>query len=374
MKRKLIAIIPILVIIAILVVILIVTREKKPEETPLVNVSDYPVTYLQNGADLEITLDGSKTPDFAWSVVNRGEDVLEVKAKGEEKKGKITYILSPKTAGPAEVEFIRSGETDGVVYDAIRFAVPVYVNSEETGLVVSLQDGERVSGGTVVVGAATERPIYIKRDEDGDLQLEFPKGLGDWVLFDPNGEVELLSMLGDQQQTVMVPYATAAVNAGDDEITESTESKEGFAPVETTESEEGFAPAETTESAEDAAAREKRAAELYNQYLEIKRQVEAGEIQLPTEEPATEDATDAEGNYLPSSMMQELPEKSESEKKLAELAEKYKDTVSVLENGSKQTLVVAYSYDMNTVEFIDVVIDTEGQIYMSLGSDPKEEK
>ena len=160
MKRKLIAVIPILVIIAILIVILILTREKEPEGVPLFNVTEYPVSYVQNGADIEVTLDGSKTPDFAWSFVNRGEDNLEVKAKGEEKKGKITYVLSPRASGSAEVDFLRSGEVDGVACEAIRFTLPVYVSSSEEGLVVSLQTGETVSG-TVVIGGATEHPIYI---------------------------------------------------------------------------------------------------------------------------------------------------------------------------------------------------------------------
>ena len=353
MKRKLIAVIPILVIIAILIVILILTREKEPEGVPLFNVTEYPVSYVQNGADIEVTLDGSKTPDFAWSFVNRGEDNLEVKAKEEEKKGKITYVLSPRASGSAEVDFLRLGEVDGVACEAIRFTLPVYVSSSEEGLVVSLQTGETVSG-TVVIGGATEHPIYIIRDDEGDVRLEFPKGMADWVLFDPNDEVELLSMLGDQQQTVMVPHATAAVNV-DTEDTDNTESTEN------------------TEEEGDP-DRIKRASELYSEYQELKRKVEAGEIELPTEEPPTEADTDAEGNYIPSTGTQQLPERTESEKKLLELREKYKNTTSVLENGSKQTLIVAYSIEMNVTEFIDVVIDTEGNIYMSQGTDPKEEK
>ena len=354
MKRKLIAVIPILVIIAVLIVILILTREKEPEGEPLFNVSEYPVSYLQNGADMEVTLDGSKTPDFAWSVINHGEDNLEVRAKAEEKKGKITYVLSPRELGSAEVEFIRSGEVDGVACEAIRFTLPVYVNNSEEGLVVSLQTGETVSG-TAVIGESTGHPIYIIRDDAGDVRLEFPKGMADWVLFDPNGEVELLSMLGDQQQNVMIPHVTASVNV-DTEDTDNTESTES--------SEE-----------EGQSDRIKRAAELYEQYQELKRKVEAGEIELPTEEePATEPDTDAEGNYLPSSTMQPIPERDESETKLLELSEKYKNTTAVLENGSKQTLIVAYSIEMNVTEFIDVIIDTEGNIYMSQGSDPKAEK
>ncbi len=375
MKRKLIAIIPILVVIAILVVILILTREKKPEGETLFGESDYPVTYLQNGADLEVTLDGSKTPDFAWSVINHGEDMLEVKAKGEEKKGKITYILSPKSAGPADVEFLRSGETDGVAYEAFRFTLPVYVSSSESGFMIALQTGERMAGGTTVVGDATEHPIHIKKDEAGNLQLEFPKGSSDWVIFDPNGQVEFLSMLDDRQQTVMIPHVTAVIgpdeeDSGADESTENTETKES------SESTESAEPAGNEGSTEDreSAEREKIAAEIYDRYLEFKRKVESGEIELPTGEPPTEPDTDADGNYLPSSYVQQLPEKSESEKKLEELSEKYGNTSSLLEDGSKKTLIIAYSESMNTTEFINAVIDTEGNVTMTPGSDPAEGK
>ena len=368
MKRKLLVALPLIILLIIIIIILILTRKKDPEGTPLLNTSDYPVTFQQVGTDIEISLDGSKTPDFTWSAVNRGNDVVEIKPKAEEKKGKITYILSPKLEGSTDVEFVRNGEKDGMTYDAIRFTFPVHVGMTEEGLTVSLEPGQEITGGTLVGGADTEHPFLIKRDDKGELRVEFPKGNADWILFDPNDEVEMLSMLGDNAQMVMVPHVSAAIST-DTEDSNNAEGAEG----NTTKSSESTKNTESSSEKKELSKEEKHAADVYAQYLELKKKVEAGEVELATVEVPTEASTDANGNYIPYDGPIQIPKQTESEKKLSELKEKYQGTTSVLEDGSKRTLIIAYSESMNATEFIDVVIDTEGKVYMYLGSDPKAE-
>ncbi|MBR6381527.1 MAG: hypothetical protein IKS07_07645 [Lachnospiraceae bacterium] len=86
----------------------------------------YPYTWQESKkGSILVTLDGSFTPEYQWSVENdrsEEESPVRITAEGKEKNGRITYRITPVTEGWANVTFVRS-----------RFVEDDTVSQEETG-------------------------------------------------------------------------------------------------------------------------------------------------------------------------------------------------------------------------------------------------
>lgn len=73
----------------------------------------YPYSYEINGnGTVTVTLDGSASPDAAWELVGGDEGILQAEVKKEEKKGKITYKLTPVADGSVNISFQRERAYD----------------------------------------------------------------------------------------------------------------------------------------------------------------------------------------------------------------------------------------------------------------------
>lgn len=90
--------------------------------------TNYPFTWevKKNGTVL-VNLDGSYSPDYAWNFITEDEDIATVEAKKEEKKGKITYQITPKAEGNFSIEFVREKQAPAV-------AAPSSEESPEEGI------------------------------------------------------------------------------------------------------------------------------------------------------------------------------------------------------------------------------------------------
>ena len=317
MKRKLLVAIPILAIIAIIVVILILTREKGPEDLILLADSGYPVTLSENGAELKVTLDGSKTKDFTWAFHVENENLIEVSGQAEEKKGKVTYVISPKVAGLSEVEFIRTGNVAGTETTAVSIVLPVLVYEEEEKLVARHAEEAYFNSFNEIGGATLEYPYLLENREDGTAAITFPKGDSDWTFIDPDGVVGTEYMVGAEGKPMRNVYRIAAPGeASSSEEAGSEEIPEGY-------------------------------------HWGAERDSE-GKFQLKL---IKDEETEAPGsNYYD------------------EQVEKYKGNSSVDPDGSASTLLLAMSSSQNVTEFIRVNVDADGSVWIALGEEPKQEK
>lgn len=311
MKRKLLIAIPFLVIIAIIVVILILTREKGAEEQVLLADSGYPISVAEDGAELRVTLDGSKTKDFTWSAKIENEDLISISLKGEEKKGKATYVISPKMDGYTSVEFTRAGNGDGAENTAVSIVFSVLVYRDGDNLRVSRTDETYIRTLNETGGVSLEYPFLLENREDGTAVITFPKGESDWIFLDPDGIVETGTMVGPKGENMR---NVALVTAGEPSSGESAEAPQKAVYWE---------------------------AEMDDQ----------GKPHLVIKDEETERSSEAD--YYD------------------ELKEKYKGHSSIAEDGSGITLLLAISKSQNVTEFIRVNIDAEGSIWIAMGDEPK---
>ena len=307
MKRKLIFAIIILALIAIIVVVLILTRDKGTEPFKFLEESGYPVTVADNGTELRVTLDGSKTADLSWSAAAQNETVVSVSQDGREKKGKATYVITPKVEGPTEIAFDRSGD-DGT---AVRIILPVIAYTEEDKLIIACADDAYIDE-LNEKGGTSESPYILENREDETAIITFPKGQGDWLFMDPDGVVKTASLVGSGGTDMVSVY----------QIRKTTEEEtDSEADVENNTVQDGY-------------------------YYELVQDEEGNVEYVRTEIPP------AEPNYYDIQR------------------EKYKGHSSIAEDGSGTTLLLAVSESAQTTQFIDVKIDAYGKITLTQGKEP----
>ena len=199
-QHKIAALISFLVL-AVLVVILVLVFKKGSKQDDLTPTdsnaansakiseegyfekSDYPVNVVNSGNELKFELDGSKSPDSEWTVTTDDTEsaVLKTSNDGDEKDSKLTVIGKPVSIGYAMLTFTRSGEINGLAYNAVTIEASVCVSENDDGdLQLSLVD---ISQSTANAGALDSKTPYLL---DGD-RIIFPAG-GDWVLIPVNDE------------------------------------------------------------------------------------------------------------------------------------------------------------------------------------------
>ena len=332
MKRKLIVAIPILLIMAIIVVILVLTREKKPDSETLIESSAYPVSFRQEGINLILTLDGSRTPELTWSVTDPGDGVVRVQQDGEEKKGKATYILSPGTVGTTTLEFSRSAEVKGYEYDAVRIRIPLYVMETETGKEVQFTDGEQIAVLSDVGGTDSENPFIVCTKDEGDPEIIFPDGQGCWVLADPDSKVSLMSMVGTGK--------TRKIQVSEIQVTD----RESELGVEFIDGSEGYKPNLEPDDPNE-------------EIIQVIIDPVTGDTEIQKLDPAaseTQTAQQAEENYLDQQQA------------------KYRGMVQDPGGGTKKACLLVINEELQKTEFIDVTIDADGKVSLCMGTDPAE--
>lgn len=142
--------------------------------------TDYPVYITQQGHDLLLELDGSKTSDLNWSVSFSDASIASADNRAE-KGGKRTVMLSPAAVGFTTVSFTRTGEIAGFRYDAVQIDAEVYVSGDtDADRTVYLSNMRIFSSGA---GALDTAAPYLLIEN----KVILPKG-GDWTLTAPVDE------------------------------------------------------------------------------------------------------------------------------------------------------------------------------------------
>lgn len=104
--------------------------------------TNFPYTWqVKNNGSVIVKLDGSYAPDYTWGVDEPVQTVVKVEAIGNEKKGAISYRITPLAEGNAVVTFTRRKELSqdliaqdmdqGSDYEAVRKAIGETVAESE---------------------------------------------------------------------------------------------------------------------------------------------------------------------------------------------------------------------------------------------------
>ncbi|MBP3204207.1 MAG: hypothetical protein J6M66_02145 [Lachnospiraceae bacterium] len=104
--------------------------------------TNFPYTWqVKNNGSVIVKLDGSYAPDYTWVVDEPGQTVVKVETIGNEKKGAISYRITPLAEGNAVVTFTRRKELSqdliaqdmdqGSDYEAVRKAIGETVAESE---------------------------------------------------------------------------------------------------------------------------------------------------------------------------------------------------------------------------------------------------
>ncbi len=336
-NKKLILIIGIICIMIILVIILFLTRDKGEEQVLFEEVG-YPVSVEQEkNGDMQITLDGSQTPDLSWSAKVENEAIVSCAADGEEKKGKITYRISPKAEGETVVNFERSGDLKGTAITATSINMSVRVITEE-GKLKACSGGETVMSGTAaIMGENTETPFVLENALSDSASIYFPKGNDEWWVADPNGILETTGMTGENGEVWVAVYRKPA----DEGTTETTEG-------ETEEATEAGGPADMVYVYQDGEYKWVKIESLNEEYTVGWSEVDPEDVTEVVAEPDTET----------------------TEETFTDILARYAGTSKTAEDGTVQTVLLCRNVVTKTNEFINVTISPNGVITLAVGKEP----
>ncbi len=338
MKRKLLTIIPILVIMAIVVLILILTRDKKPDFTLLEGTS-YPVGGRYDGEDLILTPDGRESLGLEWSAVAENGSVVEISKKGKEKQGTAKFVLSPKSQGVTRVTLKRSGEVAGVSCEVALIYINVIVDTKADAedLAVTCDQAAELVYGSEIGGEKTEYPYLLTNTGEGKAEITFLKGQNDWIFLDPDNRVSVNDMANEEgKEQLAIEMIPEAVSPGGGELEVNEEAREREVVRATTEI-NGV---------------------MYEYFSEV-------DTSTGTEATESKDSTEST-EAKTTETVKEIGESTE----LQALLDKYRGCSSKSEDGSIRTVLVANSRSLGVTEFVDVTVYSDGRIRITEGKEP----
>ena len=219
-KFFIIAMVILLSLLAVLVVIGIRSTIKNDDT---LSDTDYPFSYLMKKGNLEIKLDGHRTPKLKWEVQIETDGVVQVAQKGSERRGKAKFIISPSAEGTTRVNIVRAVDMAGTKVEVAIVTIPIYVAESNGSLVLSCLENPYLIKGPDVIGESTSNPVILNNSEAGKANAAdgtaneadasagaikgdicFANGKGDWVLesLDGNSEFAYFNDGGKDYATV----------------------------------------------------------------------------------------------------------------------------------------------------------------------------
>ena len=147
-------------------------------ETDYFKDSDYPVHITAKGTEINIKLDGSKTPELTWDTAIEPGGIIFAENDAKEDNGVLNSLVKPKGGGYVTISYVRSAEIAGRKYAVAKIDVDIIATAADDGTIsVSVSD---VRQGLASAGAVdTETPYILEGNK-----VILPNG-GDWTLTPP---------------------------------------------------------------------------------------------------------------------------------------------------------------------------------------------
>ena len=232
-------VIALVLLFGILAFLIITGIRSAQDNTDALAGTEYPVSYTFKDGKVTIKLDGHRTPELKWQVTTSNPGFVDIAQKGKERKGKVTYIISPKAEGTTRVSFVRETVIAGTEVDVATIAVPIYVTQNGGRLSVSFLQNPYLIMGPEIIGSDTNYPVIINSDideskpKDGENgsdpelsgNLIFPKGINDWTLSNSEGQVKNnITTASDGSVSMFLENAATGTNDKNFDLTLSSES------------------------------------------------------------------------------------------------------------------------------------------------------
>ncbi|MBQ6230221.1 MAG: hypothetical protein IJJ74_03785 [Eubacterium sp.] len=193
-KKKVIIVVIIIVALLLaagLAFFLLLGKKGGSSKTKLFSDSDYPCEYKVTKSGVELTLDGSKTPDLKWEYEMKRDGIFEITTKSEENKGKVTYNIKVLRGGSTDITFKRKDEFAGYNYDAASVTLTLFalMKDDENYEIVVSEEASVESEMVTKVAGDTDSPFLIVNSSSGNSYIVFPEGSSDWLVNDPSEKI-----------------------------------------------------------------------------------------------------------------------------------------------------------------------------------------
>ena len=160
MKKKFF-IIAMIVLVGILATLIVIGIKSSRKNDDTLATSDYPFSYMMKKGNIELKLDGHRTPKLKWETQIQTDGVVQVAQKGSERRGKAKYIISPTTSGTTRVNFVRSLDVAGTKVDVATVTLPIYVTEANGVLNLTFLENPYLIKGPDVIGESSSNPAVI---------------------------------------------------------------------------------------------------------------------------------------------------------------------------------------------------------------------
>ena len=241
-KKVIIIVISIVILLLAAGLIFFLSKGKKKgvsKETELFAETDYPCKYKQVKDGLEITLDGSKTPELSWEYEISNQYAVDVAIKDKEKNGKATFKITGKGGGSTNVIFKRVYQLAGKSYDAAKIELILFaLQNDNGGYDITVSElAIQNSANMAEFATDTEYPFMIKTDDNGMTTIVFPNGSYDWMYYDTSGKTGysishnisegsetfyINSLISYEDESEATTEATTSVSSSDESSSEDT--------------------------------------------------------------------------------------------------------------------------------------------------------
>ena len=145
--------------------------------------SKYPLTVSVNGSVATVSLEAKDSSDMKWECSEETQGVALAKLEGNDTEKKLTSTITAQSIGYTTVVYKRTGELNGVKYDAVNIRVDIAVYAADDGKLLVRVD--KVSQNTSSSGAVDSKTPYLLKEN----RVILPEG-GDWTLtVDAEGKV-----------------------------------------------------------------------------------------------------------------------------------------------------------------------------------------
>ncbi len=219
MKKKFF-IIAMIILVGILAALIVIGIRSSRKNNDTLADSDYPFSYMFKKGNLELKLDGHRTPKLNWEAQIQTDGIVEVAQKGSEKRGKAKFIISPKTSGTTRVNFVRALDVAGTKIAVATVTLPLYVSNTASGISLSCLENPVLIKGPDVIGESTSNPVILNNagnaGEEGENPVKgdifFAAGKGDWTLESPDGNAEFSFSSDGGKEYAMVSKSGSSDN------------------------------------------------------------------------------------------------------------------------------------------------------------------
>ncbi len=232
MKQKLA--IGVIILLIVLVGLLLIFNGTAGTKTVFFEETDYPVTVVTKKSGMTVTVKAKADQDIPWTVYVTDSDIAEINLKGNKKPDSEKYKVNALSEGTTYIHLEKVQQAYGYETTLVSIDIPVNVSAEGKKLTLSLMEGETFYlGKGDFVANNSEFPFILKRD-GAAADIVFINGLGDWTIDTMDAPVRYEITAPEEGEAIVRLFYSEGIK----EAKENASGENGDGAEETTEPEE----------------------------------------------------------------------------------------------------------------------------------------